>query len=331
MSDPLATRPALPAASGSPPSPSSGASPVGQAAGHSPLQRRAGLAVLAAVLAVAAFIGMDALAKLLSARYDAWQLTFFRFASGCLFAVPLWLWFRSPLPARRDWPLHLLRCALLLVALVSWFHALSLLPLVQAVAVGYTAPLFISLLAMLVLRERPSRWIWLALALGAAGVGVSLWPELQASASAVSPSRRVEGLASAGLSALSYSGVVVLARHQAQRDALWSILLVQNLLPALVLLLPMIGMAGVARGGWVPLAPADTGPVLLMGALATLGLMGVTWAYARLEASRAAPLEYSGFVAAAALGYGLFGEVPTASMLVSAALIVGGCLLLLRR
>lgn len=325
MSDPLASSPALPTGvAGAVSQP-----PVAQPA--APGRHPTGLAVVAAVLAVAAFIGMDALAKLLSARYDAWQLTFLRFASGCLFAVPLWLWFRSPLPGRRDWPLHLLRCALLLVALVSWFHALSLLPLVQAVAVGYTAPLFISLLAMLVLRERPSRWIWLALALGAAGVGVSLWPELQASTSTAAAGQRIEGLASAGLSALSYSGVVVLARHQAQRDALWSILLVQNLLPALVLLLPMTGMAGVTQGWWVPLAPADAGPVLLMGALATLGLTGVTWAYARLEASRAAPLEYAGFLAAAALGYALFDEVPTASMLVSAALIVGGCLLLLRR
>lgn len=283
----------------------------------------AALPLAAAAAATACFIGMDATAKLLSARYDAWQLTFLRFASGSLFAVPLWLWFRPALPARRSWPLHALRSGLLLLALVSWFHSLSLLPLVQSVAVGYTAPIFISLLAMLLLRERPSRWIWVALALGAAGVGVSMWPELRAIDAPGGPAR-IEGLLSAALSAVSYSGVVVLARHQAQRDALWSILLVQNLLPVLALALPMAWL-------WQPLAATDIGPVLLMGLLATMGLLGITWAFTHIEATRAAPVEYTGFVWAALLGFMLFGELPSAWTLASAALIVGGCLLLLRR
>ena len=281
------------------------------------------LPLVAAAAAVAFFIGIDATVKLLGVRFDALQLTFFRFASGSLFALPLWLWFRSPLPQRGHWPAHALRGVLLLLALLGWFHALTLLPLVQAVAVGYTAPIFISLLAMLVLRERPSRWIWLALLLGAAGVALSLWPELRASPSA-DRSARIEGLLAAGCSALCYSGVVVLARHQAQRDALWTIVLVQNLLPTL-LLTPAVFWR------WQPMLGSDSGPVLLMGALATLGLLAITWAFTHIEASRAAPLEYTGFVWAALLGYLLFGEVPSAWSLGSAALIVGGCLLLLRR
>ncbi|MBK9360946.1 MAG: hypothetical protein IPM99_07395 [Rubrivivax sp.] len=158
---------------------------------------------------------------------------------------------------------------------------------------GYTAPIFISLLAMLVLRERPSRWIWAALALGGAGVGVSLWPELSATG-APGSAARIEGLLSAALSAVSYSGVVVLARHQAQRDALWSILLVQNLLPA--------GAGRADIRPWQPLAAGDLGPVLLMGLLATLGLLGITWAFSHIEATRAAPVEYTGFVWAGLLG-----------------------------
>ncbi len=285
------------------------------------------LPVAAAALAAACFIGMDASVKLLSARYDTWQLTFWRFAGGSLFALPLWLWFRSPLPRGGSWPLHLLRSALLLLALLTWFHALSLLPLVQAVAVGYMAPLIVSLLAMLLLRERPSRWLWLALALGAVGALVGLWPELASRGGAGADraqTLRLEGMLWAGLSALSYSGVVILARHQAQRDALWTILLVQNLVPAALLALPIA-----AR--WQPLHGGDVGAVLLIGALATGGLLSVTWAFTHMEASRAAPVEYTGLVWAALLGYGLFGDLPSGWTLASAALIVGGCLLLLRR
>ena len=140
--------------------------------------RTTALALAAAALAAACFIGMDSTAKLLVERYGTTQVTFLRFATGALFAVPLWLWRRTPMPARPQWRWHALRSGLLLVALLTWFYALKQLPLVQAVGVGYTAPLFIALLAMWALHERPSRWIWAALAMGALGVCVALWPEL---------------------------------------------------------------------------------------------------------------------------------------------------------
>ncbi len=286
-----------------------------------PSTRAAPLA--AAALAAALFIGMDVTVKTLTHRFDSVQLTFLRFASGSLFALLLWSWFRTPMPPRASWPLHALRSVLLLAALVAWFHSLKLLPLVQAVAVGYTAPIFISLLAMLVLKERPGRWIWAALALGVLGCAVGLWPELSAQTDAGSAAR-VEGQLAALVSAICYAGVVVLARHQAQRDALWTILLVQNLLPVVLLAAPVALV-------WQPMALADLGPVALIGLLATGGLLCITWAFTHVEASRAAPLEYTGLVWAAGLGWLLFGELPTAWSLGSAALIVAGALLLLRR
>ena len=279
--------------------------------------------LLAGALAAASFVSMDATVKSIAPRYDAVQLTFLRFASGSLFALALWLRWRTAMPRRADWSSHALRCALLLVSLVGYFHALRLLPLAQAVAMTYVAPIFVSLLAVFVLGERPSRWIWLALAFGLAGVGVSLWPELQRSAQP-DAAARLEGLIAAALSAVAFSGVMVLARRQAQRDALWTILLVQNLLPAAL-------RAGPAAWVWQPLASGDIGPVVLIGAFATVGLLSLTWAFSHLEASRLAPLEYSSFVWAALLGFALFGEVPTLHTAASALLIVAGCLLLLRR
>jgi drug/metabolite transporter (DMT)-like permease len=208
---------------------------------------------------------------------------------------------------------------LLLLSLTSYFHALTLLPLAQAVAMSYTAPIFISLLAMLLLGERPTRWIWIALALGLAGAGVALWPELQ---KAGNP--RLEGLLAAAFAAVSFSGVMVLARVQAQRDSLWTILLLQNLLPTALLAAPAAWL-------WAPVTPGDLPAIALTGLLATVGLLAITWAFRHLEASRVAPMEYTGLLWAGLLGYALFGEVPSAATLASAALIVGGCLLLLRR
>ena len=86
------------------------------------------LPLLAGVLAAASFVMMDATIKSLTPRYDALQLTFFRFASGSVFALALWLWQRSPLPRgasawrrRRAWDtldvskLHFMRKVALLI------------------------------------------------------------------------------------------------------------------------------------------------------------------------------------------------------------------------
>jgi drug/metabolite transporter (DMT)-like permease len=277
------------------------------------------LALASAALAAGAFVSMDATIKSLSANYGAVQLTFLRFFSGSLFAAAIWLWARSPMPTGALWKLHLVRSALLLVTLISYFHALSVLPLAQAVAIGYMAPIFIALLAMMFLNEKPAPSIWLALGLGLAGTFVALWPELQKG-----HVPQLVGLAAAAFSAVTFAGVMVLARVQAQRDSLWTILLLQNVLPTVALALP-------AEMLWQPLQPGDVPRILLAGFMATIGLVAITWAFKHVEASRAAPIEYTGLIWAALLGYALFGEVPSAWAWASAALIVLGSLLLVKR
>ncbi len=279
--------------------------------------------LLAGVLAAASFVTMDATIKTLAPRYDALQLSFFRFASGSVFAVALWLWQRSALPSRDAWRLHVVRSLFLLVSLVGYFFALTRLPLAQAIAISYLSPIFVSVLAVPVLRERPSPAIWAALTLGFAGVAISVLPELLAIRAGAGDGHLL-GMVAAAVAAMAFAGVMLLARRQANRDAIWTILLVQNLLPLVLLIVP-------AAWTWKPLLTSDIALIASAGALGTTGLLSLTFAFTRLEASRVAPLEYSSFVWAAGLGYGLFDEVPTVATAASAALIIGGCLLLLRR
>jgi len=279
--------------------------------------------LLAAAMAATCFIGMDSVIKLMAMRYDSLQLSLFRFAGGSMFAVCLWAWKRSPLPSRAGWRLHFARSVLLLLSIVCYFHALTQLPLALAVTISYLSPIFVAALAIPVLKERPSVWIWAALGSGLTGVSIAVAPELIAAFDGVG-TERLLGMASAAVAALSFAGVMLMARRQAGRDSMWTILLIQSLLPLLLL-------AGPAALDWRPVQRSDLALILAAGALGTLGLLCLTFAFTRLEASRVAPLEYSGFVWAVLLGYLLFGEVPTLPTLVSALMIVGGCLLLLRR
>jgi S-adenosylmethionine uptake transporter len=286
-------------------------------------QRSDALPLLAAASATASFVSMDSVIKLMSARFDALQLGFFRFAGGSVFALALWLWKRPPLPGGAAWRLHVLRSALLLCSLLGYFFALTQLPLALALTVSYLAPIFVAVLAIPVLGERPVGSTWFALAAGLVGVSISVLPELAPGLSGVATGRLL-GMAAAAAAGLSFAGVMLLARRQSRTDSIWTILLIQTVLPLLLL-------AGPAAWRWQPIRGGDLALALLAGGLGTLGLLGLTYAFARLEASRVAPLEYSGFVWAALLGYVLFGEVPTLATAASAALIVGGCLLLLRR
>ena len=279
--------------------------------------------LLAGALAAASFVSMDSVIKLMSPRYDALQLSFFRFAGGTVFALLLWAWKRSPLPERSAWRLHGVRSAFLLVSLVGYFHALTQLPLALAVTISYLAPIFVSVLAVPILKERPSASIWAALTLGLAGVSIAMLPELRSSLDGKS-SARLLGMLSAAVAAVSFAFVMLFARKQSRSDSVWTILLIQSLLPLLLLAAP-------AAWVWKPLLGSDLVLIVLAGALGTLGLLCLTYAFTRLEASRVAPLEYSSFVWAAGLGYLLFGEVPTLTTAASATLIIGGCLLLLRR
>ena len=279
--------------------------------------------LLAAALAAASFSCMDSVIKLMSVRFDAIQLGFFRFAGGSVFAIALWLWRRSPLPSRSAWRMHLLRSALLLCSLLGYFYALTQLPLVQAMTISYMSPIFVAVLAVPVLGERPAATIWLALAAGLAGVLVAVLPELRATL-AGAEGRQLPGMASAALAALSFAGVMLLARRQSASDPIWTILLVQSVLPLVLLV-------GPAAWAWRPVVIGDVGFILLAGGLGTLGLLSLTFAFTRLEASRVAPFEYTGLVWGTLLGWTLFGELPTLGTFASAALIVGGCLLLLLR
>lgn len=281
------------------------------------------LPLLAAALAAACFVSMDSVIKLMSVRFDALQLGFFRFAGGSVFAVALWLWKRTPLPTADAWRLHVLRSTFLLCSLLGYFFALKHLPLALALTISYLAPIFVAALAIPVLQERPAGSIWLALAAGLIGVSISVVPEL-AHGSSAAGAQRLLGMAAAALAALAFAGVMLLARQQSRIDSVWTILLVQSVLPLLLL-------AGPAAWRWQPVRAGDLALGLLAGGLGTLGLLGLTYAFTRLEASRVAPLEYSGFVWATLLGYALFDEVPTLTTAASALLIVGGCLLLLRR
>ncbi len=124
------------------------------------------------------FAAMHGSIRHASASLHPFEIAFFRNLFGLLFVVP---WFLrlgfAPLRTRR-FGLHLLRTAFNLLAMLSFFYALSIAPLSQVAALGFTAPIFATLLAVLVLGEVVGLRRWSAIFIGFAGVLIVLRPGL---------------------------------------------------------------------------------------------------------------------------------------------------------
>jgi drug/metabolite transporter (DMT)-like permease len=258
------------------------------------------------VAAMAAFSTSDALAKQLAQTFPALVMAWCRYA--LLFKLVLPLALRRPDAWRTRRPgLQAARAAGLVASAVLFLFALQALPVAEATAMVFASPLFVTLLAALVLREpvRPARW-W-PVVLGFAGVLV-----------VVRPGSSVFGGAALFplLSSLAWACAVICTRRLSSIDSTTTTLLYSGLLGAALLSV------------WLP---ATALPLMLPHALPLLG-MAAAWcgaqrltiaAYRLAPAATIAPFAYSQLLCAAVIGWLVFEHVPDAISLAGMGVILG--------
>jgi S-adenosylmethionine uptake transporter len=270
--------------------------------------------VLVAVAGIGLLSIMDAAVKQVAVLgVTTWQIVLLRYAFGTAFALPLFLLAgQRRLPPAETLRAHALRAVAVVCTAASFFYALSALPLVVALALSFTSPIMIALLARLSLGERPSASVLAAIAVGFAGVLTVLAGELYRSGAGTLP-----GVAAALAAAAFYAVSMVSLKARAGRDPVATIVLLQNAFAGLL-------VAPLGAAAWT----APSVPVLawfaLIGLLGTAGHVALAWAYGRAEASRLGAVEYTAFVWATALGFVFFAEVPSVATLAGAALILAG-------
>jgi S-adenosylmethionine uptake transporter len=277
--------------------------------------------VLLAVAAEGLLTLMDALIKLLSARYPALQIAFLRFAFGLAGAALYAAWDRPPWPTREALYYNAVRAVLIVVTATTFFFALARLPLADAIALAFISPVLTALLGVSLLGERLDWRIAVALAAGFVGMLLIVGGKV---GSAGLSSEVLAGAAAVLVSAIGYSLNVIVLRHRATRDPLSQIVLFQTLGPALLLALPGLWV-------WAPLTRGDTALFALVGAIGVAAHALLAHAFAHVEAGRLAPVGYVTLAWGVLLGFLLFGEVPGMATLGGAALIVLGTLLTQRR
>lgn len=273
--------------------------------------------VLVAIAAEGLLTLMDALIKLLSARYPALQIAFLRFGFGLVGAGVYAAWDRPGRPTRDAVVYNGIRAILIVLTATTFFFALARLPLADAIALSFISPVLTALFGITLLGERLD---WrIAVALAAGFVGMLLIVAGKVGGAGLDRDAAL-GAAAVAVSAVGYALNVVVLRHRATRDPLSQIVLFQNLGPALLLALPALWV-------WTPLTLRDAALFALLGTLGVAAHIMLTHAFARIEAARLAPVGYVTLVWGVLFGMLFFAEVPGLATLAGAALIVLGTLL----
>ena len=267
------------------------------------------VAALWAFASAATFSASSAAAKLLSAKLPTAELAFFRAAVGAVALVAAWRLI-ADLGKTKDPVGYVLRCGLGVLALYCFMYALGNAPLAWVFLIFFTRALMLPVAARLMLNERANPVVWVAVVIGFVGAALPLVPALQEPEQAL-------GVLAAMVAAIATAGSQTAVRRLTEAGNA----------PGMVVLIysavSVLGTLPMAIPSWV-MPPAADWPVL-----AALGLFAVAAQYTAAKAfSRAtvgflAPLDFLAVPAAAAIGWLLFGEVP--SMLTA----VGGVIVLL--
>lgn len=279
---------------------------------------RIGLGIVHMVAGVAGLGVLNALVKLLAARYAIVEIAFFRslfaLAPAATMVVAAGGW--RTLATARPWG-HIWRglCGLSCMYLIFW--SFELMPLADAIAIGFSAPLFLTALSAPLLGERVGLFRWGAVLLGFAGVLVIVQP---GGGGAMFGFGSLVALASAVAYALTMITIRKLGRTERSSTIVFYFMLTATVLSAMAL--PWF---------WRTPTLADLGLMVATGLCGGLTQHLITRAYMLAPAAVIGPFNYSALLWAALFGYLIWGELPGPSVALGAAIVAASGLAIVWR
>lgn len=286
------------------------------------------LGISAALGGAACFSVIDVVFKFLSSDYPLYEVVFIRTA----IALALLLCVLTPLAGgyrnlgTAQPGLHILRSCMVLVANITFFSGLALLPLAEAVAIGFATPLIVTILSVVFLREHVGPWRWGAVGIGFLGVLIIMRPGGDSFQwAALLPL----------IGACGYAGMHVLSRRIGQTDATVALSFYPlcGFLAVSVLAGLWFGDGRWASGdapitdfllrAWAWPTETEWPLFIIAGFAGSVGGFLISHAYKSAEAGLVAPFEYIALPLATLWGVLVFQEWPDLPVWVGSFLIIG--------
>lgn len=269
------------------------------------------------MLGVVGGLGLDLCAKGLLATYSLPQFVLIRSVIGLtiFFALARQFGGLRMLVSRR-WRWHVLRTLLATGAMFGFFYGLSRMPLVNALTLGFTAPLMVTALSVPLLGEHVGWRRWLAVTIGFAGVLIIL-----------RPGKSDVTLADAAVlfAAFCYALLAITARKLSATENSFSLSVYVTAGPMLV------SASLVGTGAWITPDPGGWLLFVLAGACSVVAWIGIIGGYRRAPPAMLAPFEYTALIGGAFAGYLIWDEVPDRWVVIGAAVIIGSGLFVVYR
>ena len=268
------------------------------------------------IASVCVFMTMASLIKSVSDTVPAGQAVFFR--SICALPVIVaWLLYRQELHIglKTQNPMgHVWRGLVGTMAMGLGFAGLGLLPLPEVTAIGYAAPLLVVIFAAMFLGEEVRAFRLSVVALGLVGVLIVLSPRLQVGVSGAD-TRETLGAVVVLMGAICAALAQVFVRKLVRTEGTAAIVFWFSITASTLSLLTI-------PWGWVMPSPVQIVMLVLAGLLGGFGQILLTSSYRHADASLIAPFEYTSMLLALGVGYLIFDEVPTLTMLGGAVIII---------
>lgn len=284
------------------------------------VEQRPVAAFAVALLGIGALSTMDAVMKGLSQDIGAFATMCWRSVLAVVVLAIPYLLNKTNWPTRRAMKFHVWRGVLMVPMSFLFFWGLARVPMAQAIALTFIAPLVALVLAAVFLAEPVGKRMASGSLLAFVGVVIIFFGQGQ---SDLGPEALKGSIAILG-SAICYAFNIVVMRRQAQNAGPMEIAFFQFVTTG-------IGFWMIAPFVGLPVYPSGQESALILATgLSIAGMLLLAWAYARAGAAYLSSTEYSGFVYAMVLGWWLFGEEVSPYTLAGAVLIIAGCLIAAR-
>lgn len=266
------------------------------------------------------FSMMDVVMKSLAIDLGAYNAILWRVLASLAIVSVIFFSRRPRMPSKAARKVHLQRGIIVVFMSYLFFWGLARVPLAEAIALSFIAPIIALYLAAVFLGETIHRNAILASVLGFGGVLVIAWGR----ASGEFDQQALLGIGAILVSAVLYAGNLVIQRRQALLAGPIEISFSQNLIVGAAFLLLAPFFAVIPDKEFLPYVGAGA-------ILSIISAVFIAWGYARAEAKNLINLEYSAFVWAAIFGWLFFREPITLTTVSGTILIVAGCYLATRR
>lgn len=282
--------------------------------------------ILLKVASVCLFVCMQTFIKMAGTEVVPGQVTFYRSAFA-LVPIIAYLAVRHQLRGafQTTNPFgHFKRGILGILAMGLGFYGLLHLPMPEAIAMGYASPLLAVVFAAVILKERVRAYRWTAVIVGLVGVLIISWPNLSLFRTGGFASEQAVGAIAVLLSAAFAALAMIQVRQLVATEKTPTIVLYFSVTAAVLSLVTV-------PFGW-PTLPLDvTGLLALAGFCGGVAQILLTESYRHADVSTIAPFEYTSILLGIVIAYGLFNDMPTASMLVGTVIVVSAGIFIIYR